>query len=148
MRISYICKTDSFNYILKTPANIYGRSIVLQNHHWNVIKTDVLEEQDRLTFFTVLPITEISCCYRLVAGGKAGKEIPEPSRSGFLEMISANNSPNVEDNTSRPFNRGGIAGSRLFRALLVSTLLKVRRTKFLKDYRLLVLLSSASLAAL
>ena len=44
-----------------------------------------------MTFLTILGVTEISCCYRLVLEGKTGKEIPESSRLEFLETFLANN---------------------------------------------------------
>ena len=45
-----------------------------------------------MTFLTILGIMEISCNFRLVLEGKAGKEIPESSsRLEFLEKFSANN---------------------------------------------------------
>ena len=49
---------------------------------------------------------------------KADKEIPESSR--FLEKFPANNFAlsDVEDNTSGPLNRGGIADLPLLRTLL------------------------------
>ena len=73
-----------------------------------------------MTFSTILGVTEILCCFKLVPGGKAGKEIPKPSRLEFLEKFSANYSASsdAEGNISRPFNRGGIADSTLLRKLL------------------------------
>ena len=44
-----------------------------------------------MTFLTVLSVTGILWSFRLILGGKAGKEIPESSRLAFSEMISANN---------------------------------------------------------
>ena len=38
-----------------------------------------------MTFSTILGVTEILCCFRLVLEGKTGKEIPESSRLKFLE---------------------------------------------------------------
>ena len=57
-----------------------------------------------MTFLTILGVTEILCCFRLVLEGKIGKEIPESSRLEFFEEISANNfaSPDAEDNNSGP----------------------------------------------
>ena len=54
---------------------------------------------------------------------KTGKEIPESSRSELLGKFSANTFAlsDVEDNTSRPLNRGGIADLRLLRTLLASS---------------------------
>ena len=51
------------------------------------------------------------CSFRLVLKAKTCKEIPELSRSEFLEKFSANNFAlsAVEDKTSWPLNRGGIA---------------------------------------
>ena len=44
-----------------------------------------------MTFFTILGVTEMLCSFRLVLGGKTGKEIPESSTLEFLENFSANN---------------------------------------------------------
>ena len=65
-----------------------------------------------MTFSTILGVTEILCCFRLVLEGKTGKEIPESSRLKFLEKFSANNFAlsDAGDNTSALLNRGGIAG--------------------------------------
>ena len=73
-----------------------------------------------MTFLTILAVTEILCSFKLVLGGKAGKEVPKPSRLEFLEKFSANYSASsdAESNISRPFNRGGIADSTLLRKLL------------------------------
>ena len=51
------------------------------------------------------------CSFRLVLKGKTCKEILELPRSEFLEKFSANNFAlsAVEDKTSWPLNRGGIA---------------------------------------
>ena len=73
-----------------------------------------------MTFFIILGVTEILCCFRLVLEGKIGKEIPESSRLEFIEKFSANNFAlsNAEDNTSGLLNRGGIADLPLVRTLL------------------------------
>ena len=44
-----------------------------------------------MTFSTMLGVTEILCCFKLVLAGKTGKEIPESSRLEFIEKFSANN---------------------------------------------------------
>ena len=73
-----------------------------------------------VTFLTILRVTEILCSFKLVLEGKTGKEIPESSRLEFLENFSVNNFAlsDVEDNTSAPLNRGGIADLPLLRTLL------------------------------
>ena len=73
-----------------------------------------------MTFLTILGVMEILCSFRLVLEGKTGKEIPESSRLEFLEKFLANNfvSPDAEDNTSGPLNRGGITDLPLLRTLL------------------------------
>ena len=73
-----------------------------------------------MTFLTILGVIEILCSFRLVLEGKAGKEIPKSSRLEFLEKFLANNFAlsEVEDNTSGPLNRGGIADLPLLRTLL------------------------------
>ena len=73
-----------------------------------------------MNFLNILGVTEILCSFKLVLEGKTGKEIPESSRLGFLEKFSANSFAlsDVEDNTSRPLNSGGIADLPLLRTLL------------------------------
>ena len=74
-----------------------------------------------MTFLTILGIMEISCNFRLVLEGKAGKEIPESSsRLEFLEKFSANNYAlqDAEDNSSGSLNREGIADLPLLRTLM------------------------------
>ena len=63
-----------------------------------------------MIFLTIMGVAEI-CSFRLALEGKTGKEIPESSRLEFLEKFLANNFAlsDVEDNTSRSLNRGGIA---------------------------------------
>ena len=58
--------------------------------------------------------------FKLGLEGKAGKEMPESSRSEFLEMILGNNFAlsDAEDNISGPLNCGGIADLSFLRALL------------------------------
>ena len=70
-----------------------------------------------MTFLTILGVTEILCSFKLVLEGKTGKEIPESSRLEFLPKTFV--LPDVEDNTSGPLNRGGIADLPLLRTLLV-----------------------------
>ena len=50
------------------------------------------------------------CSFRLVLEGKTGTELPESSRSEFLEKFLANNFAllDAEDNTSSQLNKGGI----------------------------------------
>ena len=50
---------------------------------------------------TISGVIEILCSFRLVLEGKAGKEIPESSRSEFLENFLVNNFAlsDAEDNT-------------------------------------------------
>ena len=64
-----------------------------------------------MTFLTIVRVAEILYSFRLVLEGKTGKEIPESSRSEFLEKFSPNNFAlsDAEDNTSGLLNRGGIA---------------------------------------
>ena len=63
------------------------------------------------TLSTNLGVIEILYSFRLVLKGKAGKEIPVPSRSEFLEKFSWNNFAllDAEGNTSEALNRRGIA---------------------------------------
>ena len=100
-----------------------------------------------MTFLTVLGLTEI-CSFRLVLGGKTGKEIPESSRLEFLEKFSANNFAlsDVEDNTSGLLNRGGIADLLLLRTLLAIRQ-KSREPSFWEVMDSFVFLAYASFAA-
>ena len=99
-----------------------------------------------MTFLTILGVTEILCSFRLVLEGKTCKEIPESSRSEFLEKFSANNFAlsDAEDNTSGSLNRGGIADLPLLRTLLAFRQnsqetsfnnTSVRRNKYLEKSR-------------
>ena len=74
-----------------------------------------------MTFLTILRVTEILCCFKLILEGKAGKEIPKSSRLEFLEKFSANNYAlsDAEDNTSGSLNRGGIADLPLLGTLAI-----------------------------
>ena len=64
-----------------------------------------------MTFVTILGVIEMLCSFRLFLERKTGREIPESSRSEFLEKFLANNFAlsDAEDNTSGPLNRGEIA---------------------------------------
>ena len=101
-----------------------------------------------MTFLTILGVTDILCSFKLVLEGETGKEIPESSRLEFLEKFSANNFAlsHAEDNTSGPFNRGGIADLPLLR-----TLLAIRQTSrepsFWEVMESFVLVAYTSLAA-
>ena len=70
-----------------------------------------------MTFLTILRVNEILCSFELVLEWETGKEIPESSRLEFLEKFAANNFAfsDAEENTSWPFNRGGIADLPLLR---------------------------------
>ena len=102
-----------------------------------------------MTFLTILGVTEILCSFKLVLEGKTGKEIPESSRLEFLEKFLANNFAlsDVEDNASRPLNRGGIADLPLLRTLFAIHQ-NSREPSFWEVMGSLVLLAYASLAAL
>ena len=71
-----------------------------------------------MAFLTVLRVTKILCIFTLVLEGKAGKEILESS--SVFERFLANNFvlSDVEDKTSGPLNRGGVADLPLLRTLL------------------------------
>ena len=79
-------------------------------------------DQDQMGYdlLTILGVTEILFSFRVVLEGKTGKKIPESLRLEFLEKFLANNFAlsDVEDNTSQPMKRGGIAGLSLLRTLL------------------------------
>ena len=101
-----------------------------------------------MTFLTILGVTEILCSFRLALEEKTGKEITESSKLEFLEKFSANNFAlsDVEDNTSGPLNRGGIADLPLLRTLLAIHQ-KSREPSFWEVMDSFVLLAYASLAA-
>ena len=101
-----------------------------------------------MTFLTIFRVREILCSFKLVLDGKTGKEIPESTRSKFLETFSANNFAlsDPEDNTYRPLNRGGIADLPLLRTLLAIRQ-KSREPSFWEVMDSFVLLAYASLAA-
>ena len=101
-----------------------------------------------MTFLTILGVMEILCSFRLVLEGKTGKEIPESSRSEFLEKFLANNFAlsNAEDNTPGPLNRGVIADLPLLRTLLAIRQ-KSREPSFWKVMDSFVLVAYATLAA-
>ena len=69
-----------------------------------------LTDESVMTVLTILGATEILCNFRLVLEGKTGKEIPEPLSLELFKKLSANNLAlsDVEENTSRLLNRGGI----------------------------------------
>ena len=91
---------------------------------------------------------QLLCSCRLVLKGKTGKEIPEVSRLKFLEKFSANNFAlsDAEDNTSGPFNRGGMGDLALLRTLLVIGQ-KSQEPSFWEVMDSFVLLKYASLTA-
>ena len=101
-----------------------------------------------MTFLTILEVTEILCSFKLVLEGETGKEIPESSRSEFLEKFSANNFAlsDAEDNTSGPMNRGGIADLPLLRTVLAIHQIS-REPSFWEVMKSFVFLAYASLAA-
>ena len=93
-------------------------------------------------------VTEILCSFKLVLGGKTGKEIPESSRLEFIEKFSGNNFAlsDAEDTTSGPLNRGCIADLPLLRTLLAIRQ-KSREQSFWEVMDSFALLAYASLAA-
>ena len=66
-----------------------------------------------------MEVIEKLCSFRLVLEKKTGKEIPDSSRSEFLEKFLANNSAlsDAQDNSGL-LKRGGIADLPLLRTLL------------------------------
>ena len=101
-----------------------------------------------MNFLTILGVTKILYGFKLILEGKTGKEIPEPTRSEFLEKFSANNFAlsDAEENTSGPLNRGGIADLPLLRTLLAIHQ-KSQEPSFWEVMDSFVLLAYASLAA-
>ena len=72
-----------------------------------------------MTDLIILEVIEKLCSFRLVLEKKTGKEIPDSSRSEFLEKFLANNSAlsDAQDNSGL-LKRGGIADLPLLRTLL------------------------------
>ena len=81
-----------------------------------------------MTFLIILGVTEILSSVKLVLEWKTGKEIPESSRSEFLEKFSANNFAlsGAEGNTSGLLNR---EGRFTFVENTIGNLPKVQRAK-------------------
>ena len=73
-----------------------------------------------MNFLTVLGVTGKLCCFRLVLGGKTGREIPESSRLEFLEKFLANNFAlsDAESYTFKKLNKGDLADLHLLGRLL------------------------------
>ena len=101
-----------------------------------------------MTFLIILGVMEILCSFRLVLEGKTGNKIPKSSRFEFLEKFLANNFAlsDVEDNTSGPLNRGGVADLPLLRTLL-EICQKSREPSFWEEMDSFVLAAYACLAA-
>ena len=70
-----------------------------------------------MTFLNNLEVTGKLCRFNLLLEGKAGREIPQSSRSEFLEKFSASNFTlsDAKDNISEPLNREGKTDSPLLR---------------------------------
>ena len=107
-------KQDSFKHILKSLASMYESSGSQFFRSTTGIQSgpDAFDKSRFvMIFLTILGVMEILCRFRLVLEEKTGKEIPESSRLEFLEKFLANNFAlsDVEDNTSSPLNRGGLA---------------------------------------
>ena len=116
-------KQDSFRHLLKSLASMYessGSQFFKTTTGIQLGPYAFDESRFVMTFLTILGVMEILCSFRLVLEGKIGKEIPESSRFEFLENFLASNFAlsDVEDNTSGPLNRGGIADLPLLRILL------------------------------
>ena len=110
----HILKSSASNY--ESPASQFFKTITGIQSGPNPFD----ESRFIMTFLTILVVIEILCSFTLVLEGKTGKEIPESSGLEFLQKFLANHFTlsEVEDNTSRPLNRGGIADLLLLRTLL------------------------------
>ena len=101
-------------------SEIFANQFCFTNSNLETGGLDTFDESRLvMTFLTILGVTEILCCFRLVLEGKTGKEIPKSARLEFSEKHLANNFAlsDAEDKTSRPLNRGGIADLPLLRTL-------------------------------
>ena len=93
-----------------------------------------------MTFLTTLGVcTEILCNFKLVLGGKTGKEIPESSILEILEKFSANNFALSDAEELRRYSRFA-----LLRTLLAIRQ-KSREPSFWEVMESFVLLAYASL---
>ena len=101
-----------------------------------------------MTFLTIVGVMEI-CSFRVVLDSKTGKEIPESSRSEFLETFLANNFAlsDAEDSNFHQLNRGGVADLPLLRTQLAIHP-KFGQPNFREVINFFVLVAYASLAAL
>ena len=101
-----------------------------------------------MTFLTILGVMVILCSFRLILEEKTAKEIPDSSRLEFLDKFSGHNVAlsDVEDNTTGPMNRGGIADLPWMRTLLAIRQ-KSREPSFWEVMDSFVLLAYANLAA-
>ena len=101
-----------------------------------------------MNFLTIMGVTEKLRSFKLVLEGKIGKEISESSRLEFLEKVSASNFSlsDVEDNTTRPLNRGGAADLPLLGTLL-AVCQKSQEPNVKEVMESFLLLAYASLAA-
>ena len=88
-----------------------------------------------MTFLISLEVMEIFS-FRVVLEGKTGTEIPESSRSEFLEKFLANNFAlsDAEDNTLGPLNRGGEYYLTLKKKKLIQFLPPLLLEKSKEDY--------------
>ena len=93
-----------------------------------------------MAFLTNFGVTEIFCNFRLVLEGRAGKEVPESSRLGYIQKFLASNFAlsDAEDNTSGALNRGGIADLLLLRTLL-TICQKSQNPSFWKGWTLFII---------
>ena len=101
-----------------------------------------------MTFLTILGVMVILCSFRLILEEKTAKEIPDSSRLEFLDKFSGHNVAlsDVEDNTTGPMNRGGIADLPWMRTLLAIRQ-KSREPSLWEVMDSFVLLAYANLAA-
>ena len=143
----------------KTLSDTYGRiqlvCMKVQAHSLIRTTTEIQSRPDAfdesrfvMTFLTILRVTEKLWSFRLVLKGRTGKEIPESSRSEFLEKFLTNNFAfsDAEYNISGLLNRGGIADLSLLRTLLAIRQ-KSQEPNFWEGMDSFVLLAYTSLAA-
>ena len=96
------------------------RLTVFENNHWNTIRTGCLWWiKVRYDFFSHLQSYWNIMQFQISSRRETDKEIPESSRSEFLEKFLENNFPlsEAEDNIWRPLNSRGIADLPFLRAL-------------------------------
>ena len=143
-RIQLVCMKVQAHSLIRTTTEIQSRPDAFDESRFVMTFLEKLWS----FFLTILRVTEKLWSFRLVLKGRTGKEIPESSRSEFLEKFLTNNFAfsDAEYNISGLLNRGGIADLSLLRTLLAIRQ-KSQEPNFWEGMDSFVLLAYTSLAA-